>query len=298
LLWKGWWKRKWWSSDPVQDAAEIATARWREMEVRASLLTRKPHFKLGAGTRRSGFVYALGEEGTDFVKIGYSHEPVAASRFYGVQCGNPRQLFMIFETIGTRADERELHKRFAHLHVRNEWFTCDEDMLHFFRTSNDAQIRPRAAPVARNQAVTVITMPNEMVAVAKARANAANRAAKRFPHLFPLSEKAADFVFWLQNQDMIGSHTLEDLFSEYITLMDTMGFQQPISPKKFSARMVEAGCRKWQADCRVNGVGKRPWMLEIPEPKPTSPFDGSVVSNASNSFQGRGEREFGSKSVA
>lgn len=54
------------------------------------------------------------------VKIGYSADP--AARLGGLQTSSPDRLRLLGVCPGDRNDEAALHERFAHLHLRGEWF--------------------------------------------------------------------------------------------------------------------------------------------------------------------------------
>lgn len=54
------------------------------------------------------------------VKIGYSAEPV--KRIGSLQTASPVRLRLLGVCPGGMQDEAELHTRFAHLHLRGEWF--------------------------------------------------------------------------------------------------------------------------------------------------------------------------------
>lgn len=67
-------------------------------------------------------IYVIGSlNGISPVKIGYTTDAVG-TRLSHVQQGNWVQLAVLAHLPGGRADEHDLHRRFAAFHVRGEWF--------------------------------------------------------------------------------------------------------------------------------------------------------------------------------
>lgn len=62
----------------------------------------------------------------DLVKIGKARDP--RRRLIMMQTGNPVQLTLLLVCHGYAAPEKELHKQFAHLRVRGEWFRYGEEI--------------------------------------------------------------------------------------------------------------------------------------------------------------------------
>lgn len=71
------------------------------------------------------FVYMM--RTGDSVKIGFSRDPF--SRRHGLSSGMPSTLEILRIFIGLRSDEKALHKKFAHLHIKGEWFRMSEELL-------------------------------------------------------------------------------------------------------------------------------------------------------------------------
>lgn len=72
-----------------------------------------------------GYVYFVHSPESARVKIGYTTDP--DKRIHTLQTASPSALEPLAIITGTVADERELHRRFAHLRAHREWFTdCDE----------------------------------------------------------------------------------------------------------------------------------------------------------------------------
>jgi hypothetical protein len=64
------------------------------------------------------------------IKIGYTGES-AEVRLAQLQTGNPAGLRLLAEIPGERADEYELHLRFAACRVRGEWFRPTPELLSY-----------------------------------------------------------------------------------------------------------------------------------------------------------------------
>lgn len=72
---------------------------------------------------RRGYVYFLRiEYGECPVKIGHTRHPM--SRLQGLQpwCPWPLILVAVFECAEPEKEERRIHRRLAHIRLRNEWF--------------------------------------------------------------------------------------------------------------------------------------------------------------------------------
>jgi hypothetical protein len=70
--------------------------------------------------KANGFVYFI--QGGDLVKIGYTTN--IRQRLYDLQTSAPIDLVLLGLIPGTRALEKEYHKRFAAHRVRGEWFSA------------------------------------------------------------------------------------------------------------------------------------------------------------------------------
>lgn len=73
---------------------------------------------------------------TGEVKIGYAKDP--EQRMRELQTGNPGEikLLAIVDHKGP-AMERELHRQFAHLRIRGEWFKPGADLLEYIESLGD-----------------------------------------------------------------------------------------------------------------------------------------------------------------
>lgn len=75
----------------------------------------------------AGHVYFLESVGLGRVKIGMSAEK-PSSRISTIRSSCPTDLKCVAVVPGGRALERELHKKYAHLRLRGEWFRITTDM--------------------------------------------------------------------------------------------------------------------------------------------------------------------------
>jgi hypothetical protein len=83
---------------------------------------------------KSGWVYCIGEKGTNrFLKVGKcAGEPM--DRLIGMQTGNPRTLYIAgaYWVEDRHAEEARLHAKFIHLNHAGEWFGQDPAILGYF----------------------------------------------------------------------------------------------------------------------------------------------------------------------
>ena len=82
-------------------------------------------------TARQGFVYLIA--GGDAVKIGYSEQHPNRSRLPELQIASWHELRLLGLIVGPIDKERELHKRFARLRIRGEWFQHAAEIVDYFR---------------------------------------------------------------------------------------------------------------------------------------------------------------------
>ncbi|PAQ03680.1 GIY-YIG nuclease family protein [Mesorhizobium mediterraneum] len=64
------------------------------------------------------------------IKIGWSAS-MAELRLPMLQCGNPNMLTVVGTLVGRQTDEGKLHRYFAHLHVRGEWFLRSDELIEY-----------------------------------------------------------------------------------------------------------------------------------------------------------------------
>lgn len=93
----------------------------------------------------SGYVYAIGIVGTQYVKIGHARRP--EKRLAALQGGLPFKLELLYvlKVDDPRGVERTLHELLADGHVRGEWFELPEEPLPRLFTNADKSnpFRPR-----------------------------------------------------------------------------------------------------------------------------------------------------------
>lgn len=74
-----------------------------------------------------GFIYFA--KSGKFVKIGFAKNPV--ERIAEMQTGSYPSIEIIHAVWGFMRDERDLHKRFAALRVRGEWFSAAPELIRY-----------------------------------------------------------------------------------------------------------------------------------------------------------------------
>jgi hypothetical protein len=74
----------------------------------------------------AGYVYFIEAIGLSRLKIGYSDDP--EKRLRQLTTGSPVSLRIYARMPGNQAMEREIHARFSHLKVDNEWFHFTDDI--------------------------------------------------------------------------------------------------------------------------------------------------------------------------
>ena len=75
----------------------------------------------------TGFIYAI--RCMDRVKIGFSTDP--ARRLVKIRADNAHECRLLGVIAGDMELEAQLHERFAHYHVRGEWFLLKGDVAEF-----------------------------------------------------------------------------------------------------------------------------------------------------------------------
>lgn len=95
------------------------------------------------------------------VKIGHAQE--MSRRIVSLQLGCPEPLEVLLAVAGERELERELHKRFAHLRIHQEWFRADRGLMSCIlemsqsypvvptRKRGDLNVRPKVRASKRPQ---------------------------------------------------------------------------------------------------------------------------------------------------
>lgn len=88
-----------------------------------------------ARVKGKSHVYFIQQGDSGAVKIGCSRNPT--QRLAGLQTGHSEPLRLLTCAVGSQAQERALHDRFAHLRVSGEWFRPDEELLAYIRLVAD-----------------------------------------------------------------------------------------------------------------------------------------------------------------
>ena len=81
----------------------------------------------------SDCVYFIEAVGSGRVKIGIASTSLKG-RMSGIACHSPFPLNVLLTIPGGGKEERELHKRFAHLRVHREWFLLQGELLDYIES--------------------------------------------------------------------------------------------------------------------------------------------------------------------
>ncbi len=96
--------------------------------------------------------YFIREEGSEFVKIGYTAED-PLRRLGEIQTGNPRKLILEAIEKGDEKQETLLHKRFKAFHHRREWFYYSREIRMYAEQAKTVEETPdREASIKQQQA--------------------------------------------------------------------------------------------------------------------------------------------------
>lgn len=76
--------------------------------------------------------------GPSRIKIGWTSD--IARRMKELQIGAAPRLALLAFVPGTKAEEAGLHQRFAHLHVRGEWFRATSELTEAIRAISDNRL--------------------------------------------------------------------------------------------------------------------------------------------------------------
>jgi hypothetical protein len=68
------------------------------------------------------------------IKIGFTGEPTVDKRLAKFQTGHSEVLTCLATVEGTKKDEAILHKKFAHLRIRREWFKPTKELLDYIQS--------------------------------------------------------------------------------------------------------------------------------------------------------------------
>jgi hypothetical protein len=97
--------------------------------------------------------------------------------------------------------------------------------------------------------------------------SASKRALSRFTKLAPTNSDAKTFAAWLPTVKADGTWMQDELYGWYAEVCHYVGFI-PMPKNSFGFAMRDAGCRRYRADMRKGGKGKRVWMLDVPRELP------------------------------
>lgn len=87
-------------------------------------------------------VYFIQPDGERVVKIGQAKN--VFSRLYSLQTAHHRRLVLLAVLDGSdKEGEVELHRRFAKLRIRGEWFKLGAELMRFIETLPVPPLRPR-----------------------------------------------------------------------------------------------------------------------------------------------------------
>lgn len=87
-------------------------------------------------------IYFIQEESSEIgnIKIGFSYSGDALrGRIKHHQCGNPRKLILIGTMEGDLEFESQLHLKFEHINIRNEWYKPSRELLWFIFSNCDCE---------------------------------------------------------------------------------------------------------------------------------------------------------------
>lgn len=99
-------------------------------------LSQFPTSRTMVSARTRGFVYFITAEPDEFVKIGWSlNNPLGRMR--DLQTGCPEALRLMAYFPGSLEDERRLHRTFAELQYRSEWFFLQHKLKDLVRYLSD-----------------------------------------------------------------------------------------------------------------------------------------------------------------
>jgi hypothetical protein len=94
-------------------------------------------------------IYFVRPEGRPLVKIGHARN--VGLRVYKLQVACPDELVILGVVAGGFAKEAALHARFAHLHVRGEWFRYTREVFDYLKAHAE-QYQPHAHDPAAEDA--------------------------------------------------------------------------------------------------------------------------------------------------
>lgn len=87
----------------------------------------------GADSRHRVYFIEMNE----FIKIGYSSN--LERRIENLALGHPYEIRLLHDIEGSFDLETDLHRRFAHIHVRGEWFRKEQELLDYIEILKGAE---------------------------------------------------------------------------------------------------------------------------------------------------------------
>ncbi len=84
-----------------------------------------------------------------YVKIGVAHRERIWDRMSGLKTGNPFPIILVHVEEGLYRREKELHRQYAHLHHRGEWFRAEGELAWCVP---EVEHKPWSTPTSRGEA--------------------------------------------------------------------------------------------------------------------------------------------------
>jgi hypothetical protein len=97
---------------------------------------------------RLGWVYFVASPKCERIKIGYAKKGRLARRLTEIQVASAEDLELVAAVNGTHKDERDWHRRLAHLRVRGEWFEANTEILNELAPPGAQMLLPRPLEAA------------------------------------------------------------------------------------------------------------------------------------------------------
>jgi transposase-like protein len=94
--------------------------------------------RASSANKKSTLVYLIQESWKGYCKIGITKNLVARIAAISSSCPQDIELLGYFESEHAYVHERKLHERFAHKHIKGEWFDLDEDDIHLILNYHNA----------------------------------------------------------------------------------------------------------------------------------------------------------------
>lgn len=92
--------------------------------------------QVGEDSQRDSFMVYFVEDQSRRVKIGYTAKQVDR-RIQSLQIGNPERLTLLGVMPGGPIVESSVHRKFAHCHIRGEWYHMNEEISEYIQAINE-----------------------------------------------------------------------------------------------------------------------------------------------------------------